>query len=386
MRFPLAARPAAILIVAVALSVVGAGCSDTPTGPTPPQPVPPPGASPNCHAINYPGLTGGERIQSAVNDAACATVYIAAAGPDAEGAWLLRAPVRLRSNLTLTSTIDAAPATLRAQAGAAIRLLVVDGESNVTIRHLTLHGARSAHTGVLVVGSSRVTFSNVAISGMTQLGIMIRDRPSADVTIASSTFEDNGYIDVRTETDNSNVYHSNVVIERSVMQGTTYGVALANCGGSDASRCHVRDNVMRPKRNFPGTGVDLNRSHSAVVSRNHITECGRGLTVDDTQNASIASNTIEGCSEDGILLANGAVVANRPWLVSGNTVVGNTVRNNGGVGLASYRIASDAGDRNMYNVFNNNQIQNNARGGCATNAEQQVFFGNGPQSCMPSTR
>jgi parallel beta-helix repeat protein len=186
------------------------------------------------------------------------------------------------------------------------------------------------------------------------------------------------------------------VVVSNAMFGTTYAVALANCGRDDATRCSVLRNVMRPKAVYPGTGVDLNRSHAALVSGNDIVgagdmcstspdrcDCGRGITVDDTQRSTIVGNRVEGCSEEGILLANGAVAAHRPWLVSANTVINNTVRNNGFVGLAAYHDPRNPDDRNLGNVFSNNHVAGNGRGGCGSNAPDQTFVDNGPQPCVP---
>src|SRR5688500_8209362 len=95
-------RPAAIVGVVTALAGLAA-CADTPTNPTPPPGPISPGPMPNCLALNYPGATGGERIQRAIDDVACQTVVVSPNGPDANGVWLVTQSIRLRSNLTLAS-------------------------------------------------------------------------------------------------------------------------------------------------------------------------------------------------------------------------------------------------------------------------------------------
>jgi hypothetical protein len=250
-------------------------------------------------------------------------------------------------------------------------------------------------TGLLVVASARVEFTQGRITRMTQFGIVVRDLPpSSAIRINRSAFEDNGFIDVRTQTTDRNAFHSHVTVEDNTMHGTTYGVAFANCGGSSGTACVARNNQMKPKRSDPGTGLDLNRSHHAIVTGNRVLglgdtcapgvtcRCGYGFTIDDTQNATITGNTVEGCTKDGILLGNGAVAENRPWYVSGNTVADNTIRGNSGLGLAAFRNPTDAMDNNMFNVFRNNRIDGNASGGCATNGVSNSFFGNGPQPCL----
>jgi hypothetical protein len=354
------------------------------------------GPSGRCQASGYAGATGGQRIQRAIDDPACETVWVASAGPDAGGAWLVRQPVRLRSNVALAGEA-AAPPRIRAQNPAQTMVAVTDGRSNVAIRDLALEGAKLAATGILIAGSSGVRIERVSVSGMTALGVMIRDTPSSAITISESRFEDNGLIDVRTEIAGGAAWHSGVIVRSNSMRGSTYAVALANCGRDEATRCSVIGNLMKPKAEFPGTGVDLNRSHAALVSSNDILgagdrcsaapvacECIRGITVDDTQWSTIIANVIDGCEGEGIVLANGGVPDNRPWLVASNSVVNNTVRNSGLVGLASYRDPANPDDRNHSNVFRDNRLVGNARGGCGSNAPGQTFAGNGPQVCGPN--
>ena len=106
-------------------------------------------------------------------------------------------------------------------------------------------------------------------------------------------------------------------------------------------------------------------------------DCGRGTTVDDTQNATVTKNTVNGCQGDGILLANGAHPANKPWWVSGNYVRCNTVQSNGGYGLGSARNPLDPADHNIYNVWHDNTLALNSAGACFNNGEQNTFYNNG---------
>ena len=393
------AKGAAILFIALGAggALAGADCgSSNVTGPTPPPPSPsppPPPGQPNCHALNYPGATGGARIQNAIDDASCSTVYIHPDGPDG-GVWLIDRTLTLRSNQTLTTADEARRPTLRA--AAVIRLMAAERVTDVTLRRLTLDGARSGLTGVLVVASARVEFTQGRITRMRQFGIVVRDLPpSSAIRINRSAFEDNGFIDVRTQTNDRNAFHSQITVEDNTMHGTTYGVAFANCGGTSGAACVARNNQMKPKRSDPGTGLDLNRSHHAIVTGNRVLglgdtcapgvtcRCGYGFTIDDTQNATITGNTVEGCTQEGIVLGNGAVPENRPWYVSGNMIADNTVRCNGGLGLGAFRNENDPMDNNMFNVFRNNRIEGNAAGGCASNGISNSFFGNGPQACLP---
>jgi parallel beta-helix repeat protein len=190
-------------------------------------------------------------------------------------------------------------------------------------------------------------------------------------------------VDVRTDTTDPATYHSRVVVLNNTISGTLYESALQNCGSWQAIACEIRDNTIASAADLTGSGVDLNDSHFAIVSGNHLSSCGNGLTVDDTRNASISTNTIQGCLGDGILLPNGARPENKPWILSGNQIVDNVVSNNGKFGLASYRIATDPNNRNEFNVWRNNRVSGNAAGGCSTNADQNTFSGNGPQACSP---
>jgi hypothetical protein len=394
-RFARSAATILPIVLGMGGALAGAACgSSNVTAPTPPSPSPPPSnpANPSCQALNYPGATGGARIQNAINDQSCSTVYIHPDGPDAGGVWLVSQPLMLRSNQTITTAEEPRQPTLRS--AASIRILMADRVTDVTLRRLTLDGARTAVAGVLITGSARVEFTLGRIVRMTVFGIVARDTPSSQIRITRSVFEDNGMIDVRTQTLERNTFHANVVVEDNTMSGTTYGLAFANCGGSAAAACQARNNQMKPKRSDPGTGLDLNRSHAAIVSGNRVIglgdtcapgvtcRCGRGFTVDDTQNAMITGNTIEGCTNEGILLGNGAVPENRPWYVSGNTIADNIVRNNSGAGMASFHNPADPFDNNIYNVFRNNRLEGNAVGGCATNTTGNTFFGNGPQACL----
>src|SRR5262249_2852628 len=146
--------------------------------------------------------------------------------------------------------------------------------------------------------------------------------------ISWTLFTDNGDIDVRTNTYDG-TYHSNWLVHDNWMYGTLYGIAFENCGRSVVLRCEATDNTIQPKTGSDSSGgsaVDLNRAHFALVSGNDIygaagyyclpgIEChmGMGITVDDTQNTLIQYNRVDGAVLDGIVLANGAITANRPW-------------------------------------------------------------------------
>jgi len=183
------------------------------------------------------------------------------------------------------------------------------------------------------------------------------------------------------------------------MYGTLYGISFANCGRSEALRCEATHNTIQPKKGsdpFDGSGIDLNRAHNALVSGNALygaegyycfteIECrmGMGITVDDTQNATIESNSIEGAVIHGIVLANGAIAAHKPWWTSGNYVLNNTVIHNGEIGLVDARDESDAKDHNIYNVWGENTIFGNGWTGCYSNAQATTFYGNDGQDCSP---
>jgi parallel beta-helix repeat protein len=211
-------------------------------------------------------------------------------------------------------------------------------------------------------------------------GIHINGAPSTDIRVSDVTFSNNGGVDVRTDTSDPSQYHGRVLVTNNVMSGSSYGVALSNCGDAPASACEVRDNTVS---HVAVSGVDLNRSRYTAVSGNRVSDCLNGLGVDDSQFATISNNTVQACRGDGIQMANGAVPANRPWSVSNNQVFNNTLLNNAGFGLASYGTKSDAGDRNESNTWTNNQISGNAKGGCDTNAAGNTFVGNAPQGCAP---
>lgn len=386
-------RPGTSLLCTLAVAAWLTGCGgESPTEPTPPPPVappsPPPGPPGVCRALGYPGANGGERIQNAIDDMACGTIVIDSAGPDGSGAWFVSRAINLRSNIVLEGSAASA-ITLTAVQGAwagGMGLLDITGQSGITIRQVGIQGRKRAHQGIRIVASHDITITQVAVSGAAVFGIAILDTPSSDIRIGQTSFHDNGVADVRTDTINPATYHSRVLALRNTMSGTLYGSALQNCGNSQATACELRDNTIGSAANLTGSGVDLNDSHHAIVSGNRIAPCGNGMTVDDTRNASISQNTIQGCLGYGILLANGARSANRPWILSGNQIVDNTVSNNRNFGLASYRIATDPDNRNEFNVWRNNRISGNAAGGCSTNANQNTFTGNGPQACPPQAR
>jgi hypothetical protein len=258
-------------------------------------------------------------------------------------------------------------------------LMRIDSQSHITIRHLNLQNGKKAPNGIRITGSSDIAITQSVVAGAIYNGIHITETPSSDITISDTTFQDNGNVDVRTDTADPFAYHSRVLVTNNFMTATHYGPALANCGNSAATACQIRGNTIT---HVASSGTDLNRSHYAIVSGNSISVCLNGVTVDDSRNAMISENVVQGCTGDGIQTANGAVPANRPWSVSGNRVTNNTVTSNDGFGLASYGSLSDPNDRNEGNVWNNNHISGNRLGGCNTNV-QNVFTANGPQTCAP---
>ena len=370
-------RPAIALLCTLVIAACLTGCGDS--GPTEPGP-PPDGPSGVCRALNYFGANGGERIQNAINDTSCRTISIDDAGPDGSGVWHVTRGLTLRSSIVIENR-GASAAVLESIGGGTHPILIVEGQSDVTIRGLRLQGSLSS--GIRIDGSHRITVVQGTVSGSVRVGIRITGSPSSDIAISQMAFQDNGGVDVRTDTTDWNAYHSHVVVTNNSMTGTLYGVALQNCGSSPATACEVRNNTIRSSPRLDGSGVDLNRSHHAIVSGNTISNGGHGMTVDDNQNAIISQNTIQGCLGYGIVLANGARPANKPWILSGNQILDNTVSDNKLFGLASYRIPTDPDNRNELNVWRNNRISGNIAGGCSTNADQNTFSGNGPQACSP---
>jgi hypothetical protein len=338
-----------------------------------------------CRALEYPGGNGGDRIQNAIDDLACRTVSIDSSGPDS-GRWLVTRTIDLRSNLVLESP-GPSPAVLVAADGAwGAGLLSVDAQSNITIRRLDLRNGKLAPNGIWISGSRNLTIEQGAISGALYTGVGLTEHPSSDVSVSGMTFDDNGIVDVRTDTNTASAYHARVIVANNTMSATRFGAALANCGESPATACAIRDNVMRSARRLDSSAADLNRSHYGTVAGNRIADGGLGITIDDTRSATISQNSVQSCLGDGILIANGAVPTNRPWVLTGNTVTENTVLNNAGFGLATYITPGDSADRNDLNVWNNNRIDGNAAGGCNTNALQNTFAANGPQECWPQQR
>jgi Right handed beta helix region len=342
-----------------------------------------PAASPTatCHAMAYAGATGGERIQNAINDTSCSTVEVDAGGPDAGGTWSIVKPVVLRSNVILEGVGAPQPTLVAAARFSGTGLLSLVGVSTVTVRNLTLANNSISPNGIWIQGSRTIAISRGAISGGLFHAVHLNTIASTDVRISEMVMSDNVNIGVRTDTPDPSTFHARIVVRNNTMTGSKYGAALANCGNSPATACEISDNTIT---NAAESGLDLNRSHHATVSGNSVlAPCGVGITIDDVLNAQIARNKVSGCDSYGIALANGALPENQPWTLSGNQVTNNTVEDNGGYGLVSYRTRANAADRNEANVWADNRISGNAGGGCDTNAEQNTFTGNGPQACKP---
>jgi len=366
-----------LLVGAAAMWLVSCG----PESPAPAEPTTaPPAPTGICRAFLYPGDTGGARIQNAVNDTKCDTVSIDSVGPDTSGTWVVAQDIVLRSNLVLDSS-GATPAVLTAAGGnLRVGLMRIEGRSNITMRRLSLQGGNKAPNGIWIAGSRDITVSQGTVSGALYHAVHIASTPSSNITISEVTLEDNGLIGVRSDTANLSSYHSRVLVTNSSMTASGYGVALANCGSSPQTACEIRNNVIA---RVSESGMDLNRSPYAIVSGNDVSTCVNGITVDDVRDSTISQNTIRGCTAYGILLANGAAPANRPWLLSGNQISGNTVSNSGLYGLASYGSLTDPNDRNDSNAWTNNRIDANRAGGCVANVVSNTFSGNGPQDCRP---
>lgn|GEM_PF-5975647 len=362
---------------------------------------PVPASAAPCYAALYPGKTGGARIQNAIHDVGCSTIYVDPVGPDG-GNWNMETPITLtRSNVAVRSLDENRLPTLVATGTAwpgFAGMIIVDGQSEILFHRINLQGQKHSYNGFWVRNASRVTIEAGVTAGNIYHGIHA-NQACSHIEIAWNLFTDNGRIDVRTDTPDGS-YHTNIDVHNNSMYGTLYGVALANCGGgSTLLRCTVVQNTIQPKKGTQptdGSGIDLNRAPYALVAGNTITgaagyfclsgiECqpGRGITVDDTQNPLITNNGVEGAMQYGIVLANGAVASNRPWWLSGATVSGNTVRNNGDVGLLDARDPSDSKDHNTGNLFKDNIISGNGRSGCYSNAQKTTFSGNGPQVCPP---
>lgn len=334
-----------------------------------------------CHARDYPGATGGERIQQAMVSGSCAIVTVDSAGPDAGGRWAFTSSVTLRSGTILEGTQPHPVLVALNGPWTETGMLLVSGLSNVTLRHLDIQGEDFALNGISIGGSTNITIDDVSISRMRIRGVHVRDLPSSDISILNSTFHGNGVIDVRTES--SGAPQTRVIVASNTMSGTFYGVAFADCGVSATTRCEARTNTISPSGGG-GSGIDLNRGHYALVRGNVIHNSDKyGVSVDDTRNALITGNTVDGSRNEGIVLANGALAKHRPWSVSDNTVSGNTVTNSGGAGLASFHTTGDPGDTNANNIWQNNRIEGNQGGGCKTNVDSNSFIGNGPQACAP---
>src|SRR5438067_949310 len=127
-----------------------AGCAASPTKPAP---SPPPPHSDTCRALEYPGANGGERIQNSIDDALCRTISVAESGPDGSGEWFVGRPIRLRSGITLEGS-DGSTAKLIAIEGAwGAGLLLIDGQSDVTIRRLSLQNSKLAPNGIRITAS-----------------------------------------------------------------------------------------------------------------------------------------------------------------------------------------------------------------------------------------
>jgi parallel beta-helix repeat protein len=357
------------------LLVLVTGCGGSPTGPSPPP------VSGGCRAQTYPGADGGERIQNAINDFTCTTISIDAVSPDGGGVWRVPRALSLRSGIVLEGVGVSAPVLV---GGTTDPILRIDAQSDIVIRRLNLQGSRS--NAIRIDGSRRILLTQGTVSSSTATGIRIMGAPSSDVTISQMTFQNNGGIDVRTDTIDWNTYHARVSVTTSAMSASVFGVALSNCGTSAATACEVRDNLISPLMDAGGSGIDLNRAHYAVVSGNTISGGGQGMTVDDNTFATITRNTIQGSLAYGILLANGVRPANKPWLITGNQITNNTVTGSRGFGLATYFVRNDPGDRNEFNTWSNNRIEGNVRGGCETNTDRNTFTGNGPQACAPQNR
>jgi hypothetical protein len=283
-----------------------------------------------CYADLYVGKTGGAKIQSAIYDTYCSTIYVNPIGPD-WGNWNLETPITVsRSGVTIRSLGDSLLPVLVATGTGWTKtkypgMITIDGQTDVLLNRLNLQGNKQSYNGVWIRRSVRITVEAVVIARNIYHGVHATSSASTNIEVAWTLFADNGLIDVRTDTSDG-TYHSNVLVHDSWMYGTLYGIAFANCGRSDALRCEATDNTIQPKKGSDpnsGSGIDLNRAHNAFVSGNDIygaagyyclagIECqmAMGITVDDTRNTTIEYNSIEGAVMYGIVLANGAIPRN----------------------------------------------------------------------------
>jgi len=227
-----------------------------------------------------------------VNDPTCNTVSIDTVGPDESGSWFVTRDIVLRSNLVIESGA-AAPARLTAIGGSwQSGFMRIDGQTNVTIRRLDIQNNNIVPNGIRITGSRDITVTRGTIAGALYHGVHVVSTPSFNVTISEMTLEHNGLIDVRSDTANHSTSHSRVLVTNNSLTTSGYGVALADCGDSSGSACEVRGNVIA---SVSWSGVDLNRSHYAIVAGNDISGCRNGITVDDARNGALTQNTVRGC-------------------------------------------------------------------------------------------
>lgn len=340
-----------------------------------------------CQASAYTGATGRDKIEAALNDTHCRVIELATTGPDAAGVWAVNTQIRIpRSEVTIQGPIGAPPTLLASGSFSGAGMFVSknsESHNEIVIRNLIMDGGNVALNGVWWnAGGTGFTVTQTTIKNMVLHGVHINTLPMSDVTVSGNTITDTGLIGVRTDTAVNTAYHARVSVTKNTISGSDYGVALANCGTSTLTACAVTDNAIS---SVDLSGIDFNLVHYATMARNVLTALAlRCITLDDATHDTITLNTCTGPPELGIVLANGALVANKPWHITDNTVSNNTVT--GGGSTAVYLGASSdlVNDVNDNNAITNNTLSGNSVGcGKGANVMHATFSGNGPDSCSP---
>jgi parallel beta-helix repeat protein len=336
-----------------------------------------------CQASMYPGATGKDKIQAAINDKDCPVVEIATVGPDAGGTWTATGDITLRSNLILQGPTTGAKPTIQAAAGyKGAGMFRGDNLSNVTIRQLVIDGGTTfAPNAIWVRGCDHFTVVQNTIRNLSSHGLHFTVSPCSDLQVRENTFAAAGGVAVRVDTAVNTNYHARVTVTGNAFSGSNYGVALQNCGTDAGTACVVSTNTfVSPAL----SAVDFNRVNYGSITNNVLSgTLARGITIDDATHNTISGNTVPATADYGIVIANGAVAGNKPWSVSFNVVSGNTVSGSAGTALMM-GASADPTDRNDHNTFSDNTISGNAVG-ChqSPSVANATWARNGPQPCTP---
>src|SRR5262249_50877624 len=126
-----------------------------------------PASAAACYANTYHGKTGGLRIQNAVNDTNCSTIYVNPNGPD-RGNWNLEKPITLsRSNVIVRSTSESLLPVLLATGNDWVNyngMIIIDGQFDILLHRLNLQGGKKSYSGVWLRHSRRITIDSGVIA------------------------------------------------------------------------------------------------------------------------------------------------------------------------------------------------------------------------------